>query len=184
MRYEPKAYHIMTFGCQANHADSSAIAGVLEALGFEKIKNPLKADLLVVNTCSVRQKSEDKVYGLGKDLKRAKERPFVILAGCMVGSVTGERQRFALEELKRKTPWVDEYINPSQIAEIPQLLKRHGLIGEWAESTTFPRVDNPEENNEIGYVNISFGCDNFCRFCVVPYARGKEISRSEEEIVK
>lgn len=174
----------MTFGCQANHADSSAIAGVLEALGFEKVDKPLKADVLVINTCSVRQKSEDKVYGLGKDLKRTKNRPFVILAGCIVGSVTGERQRFAFGELKRKTPWVSEYINPSQITEIPQILKGHNLIGEWAESTTFPRVDNPGENGDIGYVNISFGCDNFCRFCVVPYARGKEISRSEEEITK
>ena len=182
--YVPKKYHIITFGCQANHADSSAIVGVLEALGFEKEDKPLKVDVLVINTCSVRQKSEDKVYGLGKDLKRAKNKPFVIMAGCIVGSVTGERQRFVFGELKRKTPWVNEYINPSQIAEIPQILKGHNLIGEWAESITFPRVDNPGENGDIGYVNISFGCDNFCRFCVVPYARGKEISRSEEEIIK
>lgn len=174
----------MTFGCQANAADSSTMAGVLEALGLEKTENYLESDVLIINTCSVRQKSEDKVYGLGKELKRAKNRPFIIMAGCMVGSVTGDRQRYELAELKKKTPWVSEYINPSGISKLPDILKKRGLIGEWAEGAVFPRVDNPEENREIGYVNISFGCDNFCRFCVVPYARGKEISRSEEEITR
>jgi len=165
-------------------ADSSTMAGVLEALGFEKSPDYLKSDVFIVNTCSVRQKSEDKVYGLGKQLKRMKNRPFTIMAGCMVGSVTGERQRYEFEELKARTPWVNEYINPSQIPDIPQILKTNDLIGEWASDNAFPRVDSPDENNKIGYVNISFGCDNFCRFCVVPYARGKEISRSEEEILK
>jgi tRNA-2-methylthio-N6-dimethylallyladenosine synthase len=184
MGYKPRTYNILTYGCQANHADSSAIAGVLEAVGFEKSLDRLETDVLVINTCSVRQKSEDKVYGLGKGLKRAKKRPFVIMAGCMVGSVIGERQRYPFEELKGKTPWVDEYISPAQIYEIPQILEEHNLIGEWAADAVFPRVDNPEENNEVGYVSISFGCDNFCRFCVVPYARGKEVSRSEEEIIR
>ena len=93
MEYKPKTYNIMTFGCAANLADSSAIAGILEALGFEKTEDYLKSDVFIVNTCSVRQKSEDKVHGLGQKLKRAKSRPFVIMAGCMVGSVTGDRQR-------------------------------------------------------------------------------------------
>ncbi|OGC47443.1 hypothetical protein A2886_03400 [candidate division WWE3 bacterium RIFCSPHIGHO2_01_FULL_42_13] len=184
MEYKPKTYNILTYGCQANMADSSTMAGVLEALGFEKSPDYLKSDVFIVNTCSVRQKSEDKVYGLGKQLKRMKNRPFTIMAGCMVGSVTGERQRYEFEELKARTPWVNEYINPSQIPDIPQILKTNDLIGEWASDNAFPRVDSPDENNKIGYVNISFGCDNFCRFCVVPYARGKEISRSEEEILK
>lgn len=185
MQYKPGKYHILTFGCQANHADSSSIAGILEALGYEKEEELLKSDLAIVNTCSIRQKSEDKVYGLGKLLKNSKyPKPFVVMAGCMVGSVTGERQRYEFEELKNRTPWVDEYISPSQITELPNILRRKNVIGEWADSLAFNRVDVPDLKNQIGYVNISFGCDNFCRFCVVPYARGKEISRTQEDILK
>lgn len=174
----------MTFGCQANHADSSQIAGVLEALGFEWTDDYLASDVFVMNTCSVRQKSEDKIYGLGKPLARAKNRPFVVMAGCMVGSVTGQRQRYAFNELKARTPWVSEYINPSQILNLPNILATHGLIGDWADKKLdIERVDNPNKN-EIGYVNISYGCDNFCTFCVVPYAREKEVSRTKEEIIR
>ena len=166
-------------------ADSSAMAGVLEALGFEKVDDFSQSDLFIVNTCSVRQKSEDKVYGIAKKLKDVETKPFTIMAGCMVGSVTGDRQRYEFEELKTRTPWVDEYINPSQIMKIPEILQTRGLIGEWAEgAVNFDRVDLPNKENQIGYVNISFGCDNFCTFCVVPYARGQEISRTEEEILR
>lgn len=129
--FTPKTYYIKTFGCQANLADSNTLAGILESLGYEAVGEPKnianeteiymeilpKTDLLILNTCSVRQKSEDKVYGLGKILKRleaeGKKKPFIVLAGCMVGSVTGERQRYALDELKKKTPWADLYMNPS-----------------------------------------------------------------------
>ncbi len=184
MSYKPKTNNIMTFGCQANIADSSQIAGVLEALGFEWTEDYLKSDVFVINTCSVRQKSEDKVYGLGKALARAQDRPFVVMAGCMVGSVTGQRQRYAFHELKTRTPWVSEYMNPTQIQNLPNILAEHGLIGEWGDKKlAIDRIDNPEKT-EIGYVNISYGCDNFCAFCVVPYAREKEISRTEEEILK
>lgn len=184
MSYKPKTYNIMTFGCQANHADSSQIIGVLEALGFEYTDDYKTTDLFVINTCSVRQKSEDKVYGLGKHLHRRKNKPFVVMAGCMVGSVSGKRQRYAFSELKERTPWVDEYINPTQILDIPNILAKHGLIGEWGDKKLdIERLDNPEKT-EIGYVNISYGCDNFCSFCVVPYAREKEISRNKEEIIR
>jgi len=166
-------------------ADSSTMAGVLEALGFEKVQDFSQSDVFIVNTCSVRQKSEDKVYGIAKTLKDVEHKPFTIMAGCMVGSVTGDRQRYEFEELKNRTPWVDEYINPSQIMNIPEILQTQGLIGEWAEdAVNFDRVDSPGKENKIGYVNISFGCDNFCTFCVVPYARGQEISRTEEEILR
>jgi len=153
-------------------------------LGFEATSDLEDSDLFVINTCSVRQKSEDKVYGLGKKLKRMQDKPFVVMAGCMVGSVTGKRQRFALAELKGRTPWVDAYINPKQIMEIPNILHTNGLIGEWVEGKlAVSRKDNLSEKNKIGYVNISFGCDNFCTYCVVPYAREKEISRSEKEVL-
>ena len=108
-----KKYYIKTLGCYANEVDSDYIAGVLEDLGFKElakkegnetaeIKHALKnADILIINSCSVRQKSEDKVYGIGKMIKNfPKPRAKVVLTGCMVGSVTGERKRFSEKEMK------------------------------------------------------------------------------------
>lgn len=187
--YNPKKYNIRTFGCQANVADSSTLAGILEALGFEKTEDLRDCDVFIVNTCSVRQKSEDKVYGIGKEIKYLKDKglkvPFIIMAGCMVGSVTGERQRYEFEELKKRTPWVNEYINPSQIFFVPNILASNSLI----DKGTLIKFDKDAifgklESNEHAFVNISFGCDNFCTFCVVPYSRGREISRSKEEILR
>ncbi len=202
MKYSSKIYYIKTFGCQANIADSNTISGVLEALGFERAetKNSYrnqeeelwdilpKTDLFIVNSCSVRQKSEDKVYGLGKVLRQVQEKkgaskPFVVLSGCMVGSVTGVRKRYEFSELKEKTGWVDVYTSPSQIFNLPTILHEKGLLGEWAAKKFTPKdVKNQGGDDKHAFVNISSGCDNFCTFCVVPYARGNEVSRSEQEI--
>lgn len=156
-----KRYFIQTFGCQANVADSAEIAGVLGNLGFKETSCLEDSDVFVVNTCSVRQKSEDKVYGIAKKLKSLSKKPFVILCGCMVGSACGERKRYTLEALKKKTPWVDLYISPQDISKIPNKIQ-----------------------TSCAYVNISTGCDNFCSYCVVPYSRGKEISRPRKEILE
>jgi tRNA A37 methylthiotransferase MiaB len=132
-----KTFYIRTYGCQANEADSNTISGVLEALDYTPVAEPpgknedeilqrilSDCDVFIINTCSVRQKSEDKVYGIGRIIKRVREStgrtPFVVMAGCMVGSVTGERQRYEFEALKKKTPWVSEYINPQQIMSVPR----------------------------------------------------------------
>ncbi len=203
MSYKPKKYYIKTFGCQANVADSNSMSGILDVLGFEQIlpkksyKNESeefldilpKADIFIVNTCSVRQKSEDKVYGLGKIIKQLRETykkvPFCIMSGCMVGSVTGERQRYEFDVLKKKTPWVDMYMNPSQVFELPDLLKSEGVLDGWASAAfTASEIVPKQQEKTHAYINISYGCDNFCTFCVVPYARGKEISRSEKEILQ
>ncbi len=183
--FSSKKYHITTFGCQANVADSNTMAGILEALGFEYTEAMEESDIFIVNTCSVRQKSEDKVYGIALKLKDLKKKPFTVMAGCMVGSVTGERQRYDFEELKKRTPWVDEYMNPAQLMNLPNLLIQNNLIGDWALQKFNPEdVQQIYQDKKIGYVNISYGCDNFCTFCVVPYARGKEISRKEADILR
>lgn len=186
--FKPKKYHITTYGCQANVADSSTIAGVLEALGFERASSLEESDVCIINTCSVRQKSEDKVYGLGKIFKKLNSEgsaPFAILAGCMVGSVTGERQRYEFEALKERTPWVNSYINPSQIMEVPAILQKNNLLDEWALQKFDPSSTIAvQDSKKHAFVNVSYGCDNFCTFCVVPYARGKEVSRTEEAIMK
>ncbi len=184
-----KKYFIQTLGCQANVADSNTMAGILEAIGFEPGNNLHDSDVFIVNTCSVRQKSEDKVYGLGKIFKNINDsnerKPFTIMAGCMVGSVTGERQRYEFETLRNKTPWVDEYINPAQLTKIPAILHDNGILDEWAIQKFDPEaVVAVQDNPEHAFVNISYGCDNFCTFCVVPYARGEEVSRPKEHIMR
>jgi tRNA-2-methylthio-N6-dimethylallyladenosine synthase len=199
--FTPKLYFIKTYGCQANIADSNSIAGVLEAIGYEELKVPVfttekeetayilkNADLLIINTCSIRQKSEDKVYGIGKIVKQVKDefgkKPFIVMAGCMVGSVTGDRARYAIAELQKKTSWVDAYMTPHQIYDLPSVLQKKGVLDDWIVAKYDPnnviaKTDKPFH----AFVNISYGCDNFCTFCVVPYARGPEKSRSEEEIL-
>lgn len=201
-RYKAKKYYIKTYGCQANIADSNSLAGILESLGFEEVPEPKnakneremldkvlkKVDLFVVNTCSVRQKSEDKVYGLGKlfsDFPKNKKKPFVIMAGCMVGSTIGDRKRFSPRELKNKTPWVDEYIDPTEIFKIPEILIKNEQLSDWAVKKFDPKkVKSKQRDKKHAFVNISNGCDNFCRFCVVPFARGPEVSRTKQEIIK
>ncbi len=197
-----KTYYIKTLGCQANIADSNTIAGLLEALDFlpykiekvyeneqqEMVDVLGKVDLFILNTCSIRQKSEDKAYGVGRHLRLAKDatghKPFVVMSGCMVGSVTGERQRYEFEKLQKKTQWVDLYINPSQIFELPNKLFEKGILSDWALSTfDVTSIVPKSEDEKRAFVNISQGCDNFCTFCVVPYARGKEVSRTKKEIL-
>lgn len=192
--YQPKTYLIKTYGCQANIADSNKIASILEALGFEEAKKLKDADLFIVNTCSVRQKSDDKAYGLGKVIKKLREEtgkvPVCIMAGCVVGSGVGVRKRYELDYLVKKTPWVDLYISPSQINELPNILMPFLVEKGISIASGIKKLPTDIEDIELktsgnsAYVNISYGCDNFCTFCVVPYARGKEISRTKEEILK
>lgn len=190
-QFNPKKYYINTFGCQANIADSNTIAGVLEALGLEPAKKMEESDVFIINTCSVRQKSEDKVYGMGKKFfskknnTKLKNPPFTIMAGCMVGSVKGERKRYDINELKEKTPWVNEYISPAEIMTIPEILHKNNLLDEWAIKKFDPNnVTAIQPDKKHAFVNISYGCDNFCTFCVVPYARGREVSRDKKDILK
>jgi len=190
-----KTYYIKTFGCYANEADSDLIAGVLEKFGFRELKIKKgnetyetryaleKADVLVVNSCSVRQKSEDKVYGLGKIIKNAENiKAKVFLTGCMIGSATGDRKRFSEKELKEKTKNYDGYFAPGDIDKFVEMLKKFGLIDKNIDIEK-EKIERRQADKNHAYVNVSYGCDNFCSYCVVPYSRGCEISRPEKEIL-
>lgn len=202
--FMPKTYFLKTYGCQTNVSDSEKLANRLDSLGFVACRNPQDADLLIINSCSVRQKSEDKVYGLARQIpfweatKRAdfgatpnslpegRKKPFIVLTGCMVGSVAGKRKRYEFKELKDRTPWVDLYISSEEILSLPDLLFKAGFCS-YSKENQNPSVKTTDAKPLIpispsGYVNISYGCDNFCSYCVVPYARGPEISRSKNEI--
>ncbi len=192
-----RTYFMQTFGCQANVRDSQAMAGSLDAIGFLPTTNYQIADVLVINTCSVRQISEDKVYGwgikLGTNNKSGKEEFYekkgsqvVFVTGCMIGSAKGARTRVPLDKLKERLDWADYLLAPEEEHQIPSILVKEGLVDEWALQKIKGLLDtNPKFSNETdwAYVNISTGCDNFCTFCVVPYARGEETHRSKEEIL-
>lgn len=193
-------YFIQTFGCQMNHKDSQNMAGVLEAMGFVETKSIAKTNVVIINTCSVRQASEDKVYGFGikyKDLeyykknkqnknigKNKKNKPLTFITGCMVGSAKGKRQRFALKLLKQKMPWADYFLAPNEEHKLPKILYKKGLVDEWSLQNLSDFEKNAKrDKGKQAFINISYGCDNFCTFCVVPYARGKEKSRPKKEII-
>jgi len=179
----PRKYYIETFGCQANEADSNRLCGILETAGLERSTCLANADVFIVNSCSVRQKSEDKVYGLARKLKNLPKKPFVVLGGCMVGSVQGSRVLYPFEELKGRTPWVDLYLSSDALPTLPKYLVKEGFIDTYFPLDLSDKGYIPDDRSK-GYINISYGCDNFCTYCVVPYARGPEISRSRAEILE
>lgn len=148
-----------------NEADSERLAAVFEKKGYQLAKKIEKADVIVINTCSVRESAENRVFGLVNNLSQKKnKRQKIILTGCMIGSARGERRRYTLRQLKRKLPQVDEF--------------------ETIEELVGPEKISPKrQKTTSAFVPIMEGCDHFCSYCVVPYARGKERSRLFEEIV-
>jgi len=158
-------YHIVTFGCAANEADSERIASYYQARGFTKAKSIHDADDVVINTCMIRQKAEDRVYGLVYNLTKEKQKGRnvkIVVTGCMVGMAAREKTGKTLAALKKKMPSVDEFL------PIEEVGFDHAPI----------RTDTRH-----ALVPISNGCNNFCTFCVVPFTRGREVSRPFNEII-
>lgn len=178
-----KTYHIITIGCQMNKADSERLAGRLEQTGYKKIDNKYQADLVVVNTCGVRQTAEDRIYGLIPEIKKANKKCQVILTGCLAGR-DGVQKR--LKEV------VDVWL---PIADIKNYKFQSQNLNSKIKSK--PRIPNkinfklsdylsikPKYNSKFSaFVPIGNGCDNFCSYCVVPYARGREVYRPIEDVV-
>eukprot|EP00882_Tetradesmus_deserticola_P007205 GHRQ01007586.1.p1 GENE.GHRQ01007586.1~~GHRQ01007586.1.p1 ORF type:complete len:553 (+),score=200.10 GHRQ01007586.1:187-1845(+) len=178
-----KRYHIHTFGCQMNLADSERMAGVLESVGYECSEDPAKADVLIYNTCSIREKAEVKVYSaLGKQAKRKRDRMGdlkIVVAGC-VAQQEGQ-------QLLRRVPEVDLVMGPQFANKLDELLERVDSQGtqvcatdhiEISEDITVPRRDS----SLTAWVNVIYGCNEKCTYCVVPYTRGQEQSRRQEDI--
>ncbi len=169
------SYYIWTIGCQMNKADSERLASALEQLGLHAAEAPRDADVVVLNSCVVRQNAEDKVVGTLSTMKPLKTRnPDRVLAlmGCMVGPKT--------DDLKARFPHVDTFMRPQEYGPLLDLLgERMGLDWEGCVgSLTPPRPS-------VGcYVPIIHGCDLMCTFCIIPYRRGRQVSRPVSEIVK
>ena len=175
-----KRFHIWTIGCQMNEADSSKIATLLHEAGYRSTEREDEADIVVLNSCVVRQAAEDKVAGKLNSLVRLKrERPdvSVVLTGCMVTS-----QQAALT---KRFPHVDLFFDPSDFAKLervaPELAELDDDLGQ------LPHYYLPEAADQAGvtaFVPIIYGCNFLCSYCIVPYRRGKERSRPLDEIVR
>ncbi len=167
-------YHIWTIGCQMNAADSERLGAALDALGYATSPTLEEADVIVLNSCVVRQGAEDKVAGrLGslKSLKREHPEKVISLMGCMVGPKQ--------DDLKRRFPYVDVFMRPQQFEPLVKLI-------EARDGTCLDRSGGyvPQHPNVATFVPIIHGCDKFCTFCIIPYRRGRERSRPVEELVR
>lgn len=176
-----KNYHIITYGCQMNEHDSENIAGMLEALDYSHTPNPEEADVVVMNTCSVREHADKRFFGmLGQFKKQKKNNPdFIIcICGCM------PQQPHIVEEIRKSFGWVDIVFGTQTIAEFPNLLMERIRTGKKQFSIIANNEEIPEEKKSKrefkhkALVNITYGCNNFCTYCIVPYTRGREKSRS------
>jgi tRNA-2-methylthio-N6-dimethylallyladenosine synthase len=181
-----KGLFIRTYGCQMNVYDSERIRDVLRPLGYAPVDGPESADLVVVNTCHIREKATEKVYSELGQLKRMKEasggRMTIAVAGC-VAQAEGE-------ELIRRQPAVDLVLGPQAYHKLPEMIARASrAIGDRLE-TEFDTIEKfdalpktREAEGPAAFVSVQEGCDKFCTFCVVPYTRGAEMSRRVDDIV-
>ena len=186
MNGKRKAYHILTYGCQMNEHDSEKISGMLESIGYEETDDEKNADLIIFNTCLIRENAELKVFGkLGevKGLKRKKPDMIVAICGCMM------QKEEIRDTVLKKYSFVDIIFGTNTIHELPGLIYN----AEFNKNRSVNIIDNTEliyenmpKNRKFKYkalVNIAYGCNNFCTYCVVPYVRGREKSREPQEII-
>ena len=169
-----ESFHIWTIGCQMNKADSQRLGSALEQLGLREVGTANEADLVVLNSCVVRQQAEDKVVGNLTWMKpwRSEDPDRVVaLMGCMVGSKT--------DELARRFPFVDLFMPPQQYGPLLELVgERAGLDWEGCVGSLAPA-----QPDVTCYVPIIHGCDLMCTFCIIPYRRGRQVSRPVDELV-
>ena len=182
-----KKYLIITYGCQMNLHESEKIAGILESEGYVKCEDKEQADIIVFNTCCIRENAENTAEGnIGalKGLKKQKRELIIAVGGCMT------QQKGFAENLLKTFPFVDIIFGTHNLENFRELLRKKLLQkksvieilekeGEIIEGT--PRARDSFPN---GWINISYGCNNFCSYCIVPYVRGRERSRKIEEIIK
>lgn len=181
-----RTFHITTFGCQMNEHDSEVIDGLLTERGFSSVKERKDASVVIINTCSVRDNADKRFFGTLGQLKKRKESDpsfIVCVCGCMM------QQQRVVDTIKAKYPWVDVIFGTNSIHHIPELIEKVAIEKEKVVDI----IENTEEIVEglpakrlfdhKALVNIMFGCNNFCTYCIVPYTRGREKSREPEAIV-
>jgi tRNA-2-methylthio-N6-dimethylallyladenosine synthase len=184
----PRTYAVRTFGCQMNEHDSERAAGILEAVGYRRAEDPLEADLVLLNTCAVRENADERLYGtLGhlkgiKDARRSEGRDLTIVVGGCLAQKDGAG-------VAERAPWVDVVYGTHNLGDLPDLLARadadHLPVVELLETLeVFPSaLPSRRGVRHHAWVAISVGCDNTCAFCIVPALRGPERSRPVAEVI-
>ncbi len=183
--FDGKKYFLKTYGCQMNVHDSEEIRKYLELLGFNETEVLEESDIVVLNTCAIRENAHDKVFGyLGRCKHLKKEKPELIIAigGCM------SQEENVVNEIKSKHPYVDIVFGTHNINELPKLIvnaKGSLDIEVYSnEGNVFENVLYSRDSKIKAWVNIMYGCDKFCTYCIVPYTRGKQRSRKIDKILE
>ncbi len=182
----PKAY-VHTFGCQGNVSDGERMKGLLSDMGYVFVDDEKEADLILLNTCAIREHAEDRVYGnIGrlKILKKQNPDLIICICGCMV------QQKHVEEKIRKSYPYVTVVFGTHVIHKLPEFVYRALTTGKRVYDTDNTNLEIAEGNNVWrdgkirAWLPIMYGCNNFCSYCVVPYVRGRERSRKSEEILK
>ena len=182
-----KKYYIRTYGCQANVRDGESIAGMMEVMGFTNTEDTAEADLLIFNTCAVRRAAEEHVLGeigMLKGLKNENPDRIFCVCGCMA------QEESVVQEILKSYPQVDLIFGTHNIYRLPDLLKevmttkkrKVEVLSE--EGRIIENLPVKRTQNVKGYVDIMYGCNKFCTYCIVPYTRGKERSRRMSDIIR
>ena len=182
-----KSYYVKTYGCQMNEHDSENIRAILEEMSFKEADNMEEADVILLNTCAIRENAHNKVFGFLGRVKNIKEKkPNVIagICGCMA------QEEVVVEEILERYKWVDIVFGTHNIHHLPNLLNNI-IVQKEKEIEVFSKEGDIIENLPVkrdskykAWVNIMYGCDKFCTYCIVPYTRGKQRSRLPEYIIE
>ena len=176
-----------TYGCQQNEADSERLRGYLQKMGYGFTQDETQADLVVINTCAIREHAEMRVLGNVGNLTHTKAKnpdQIIAVCGCMV------QQEHMAEKLKKSYPIVDLVFGPHELWRFPELLleqmirKKRVFAVEPAQGTVYEGIPHARDSKVKAWLSIMYGCNNFCTYCVVPYVRGRERSRRPEEILE
>lgn len=182
-----KTYHVKTYGCQMNEHDSENIKALLESMGFVWSDDLYMADVIVLNTCSIRENANNKVFGLLgriKHMKQTRKDVIVGLCGCMM------QEEHVCEEIISKYKWLDFVVGTHNIEKICEMVyesltkKELKIDVKSIEGDVLEDLPVRRDSKIKAYVNIQLGCDKFCTYCIVPYTRGKQRSRKKEDILK
>lgn len=182
-----EAFFIKTHGCQANIRDEETLAGMLTFIGMKRTENPKEAKVIILNTCAVRENAEQKLFAEVGSLKHYKKRDkdlIVIVSGCMI------QQEESLKKLEDKYKAVDIFIGTNAISSLLDVIALHletkkKVINVPSDDITiYENLPSCRNKTYRAFVNITYGCDKFCTYCIVPYTRGKERSRKKEDIIR
>lgn len=182
----PRRYFIKTFGCQMNEYDSARMADVLSAgAGLVATEDPGEADVLLMNTCSVREKAQEKVFSLLGEWRRFKSRRPEVIIG--VGGCVASQEGFGVTE---RAPFVDLVFGPQTLHRLPQMIADLKRSGRAQVDVSFPEIEKfdslpePRAEGARAFVSIMEGCSKYCSFCIVPYTRGEEMSRGFDSVLE